>query len=91
MPSIRKGSTIWNMLYDKWLKNKARLRNAESGEALATSENILATLFEKYGATYSLDWMLLSAGCISGVSAKTGDRESCRRGWPDAGTSLYSC
>ncbi len=30
IPSIRKGSTIGNMLYDKWLKNKERLRNAQS-------------------------------------------------------------
>ena len=60
IPSIRKGSMIGNMLYDKWLKNKARLRNAQSPEALADL-NHFRTLFEKYGATYSLDWMLLSA------------------------------
>ena len=60
IPSIRKGSMVGNMLYDKWLKNKERLRNAQSKEALADL-NHFRTLFEKYGATYSLDWLLLSA------------------------------
>jgi membrane-bound lytic murein transglycosylase MltF len=60
IPSIRKGSTIGNMIYDKWLNNKARLRNAETSEALADLNNFRG-LFKKYGATYSLDWLLLSA------------------------------
>ena len=60
IPTIRKGSMIGNMLYDKWLKNKGRLRNAQSPEALANL-NHFRTLFEKYGASYSLDWLLLSA------------------------------
>jgi len=60
IPSIRKGSMVGNMLYDKWLKNKERLRNAQSKEALADLNHFRA-LFEKYGAAYSLDWLLLSA------------------------------
>jgi membrane-bound lytic murein transglycosylase MltF len=60
IPTIRKGSTIGNMMYDKWLKNKGRLRNAQSPEALADLNNFRA-LFIKYGDTYSLDWLLLSA------------------------------
>ena len=51
---------IGNMLYDKWLKNKERLRNAQTPEALSDL-NHFRTLFEKYGTTYSLDWLLLSA------------------------------
>ena len=60
IPSIRKGSIVGNMIYDKWLKNKERLRNAQSSEALSDL-NHFRTLFEKYGTTYSLDWLLLSA------------------------------
>ncbi|HZI53980.1 MAG TPA: lytic transglycosylase F [Chitinophagaceae bacterium] len=60
IPTIRKGSTIGNMTYDKWLKNKGRLRNAQSAEALANFNNFRA-LFMKYGDTYSFDWLLLSA------------------------------
>ena len=60
IPTIRKGSLTGNMLYDKWLKNKSRLRNAQSPEALADL-NKFRSLFKKYGNTYSLDWMLLSA------------------------------
>ena len=30
IPTIRKGSMIGNMIYDKWLKNKGRLRNSQS-------------------------------------------------------------
>ena len=51
---------IGNMVYDKWLKNKGRLRNAQSPEALSDLNNF-RTLFIKYGDTYSLDWLLLSA------------------------------
>jgi len=60
IPTIRKGTTTGNMLYDKYLKNKERLRNAQSPEALAALNNFRA-LFIKYGATYALDWLLLSA------------------------------
>jgi membrane-bound lytic murein transglycosylase MltF len=60
IPTIRKGSMIGNMIYDKWLKNKGRLRNAQSVEALSDLNNF-RTLFKKYGVTYSLDWLLLSA------------------------------
>ncbi len=49
-----------NMIYDKFLKNKGRLRNADSREALADLDRF-KTLFKKYGKTYSLDWLLLSA------------------------------
>jgi membrane-bound lytic murein transglycosylase MltF len=48
------------MIYDKWLRNKGRLRNAQSAEALSDLNNF-RTLFKKYGVTYSLDWLLLSA------------------------------
>ncbi len=58
--TIKKGTTTGNMLYDKFLKNKDRLRNANSREALADL-NKFRTLFQKYGKTYSLDWLLLSA------------------------------
>ncbi len=58
--TIRKGTTTGNMLYDKFLKNKGRLRNANSREALADLDRF-RTLFKKYGKTYSLDWLLLSA------------------------------
>ena len=60
IPTIKKGSMIGNMLYDKYLKNKERLRNAQSKEALADL-NHFRNLFIKYGDTYSLDWLLLSA------------------------------
>jgi len=60
IPTIKKGSTIGNMTYDKWLKNKKRLRNAQSPEALAKLNNF-RTLFKKYGERYNLDWLLLSA------------------------------
>ena len=39
---------IGNMLYDKYLKNKERLRNAQSKEALADL-NHFRNLFIKYG------------------------------------------
>jgi membrane-bound lytic murein transglycosylase MltF len=58
--TIKKGTTTGNMLYDKFLKNQSRLRNANSREALADLERY-KTLFKKYGQTYSLDWLLLSA------------------------------
>ncbi len=58
--TIKKGTTTGNMLYDKFLKNKNRLRNANSREALADLERY-RTLFKKYGKTYNLDWLLLSA------------------------------
>ena len=48
------------MLYDKYIKNTKRLRNAQSKEALADLEHF-RELFNKYGDTYSLDWLLLSA------------------------------
>ncbi len=48
------------MLYDKFLKNKGRLRNANSREALADLDRFKAS-FKKYGKSYSLDWLLLSA------------------------------
>ena len=35
IPTIKKGSTDRKYAYDKWLKNKGRLRNAQSPEALA--------------------------------------------------------
>jgi membrane-bound lytic murein transglycosylase MltF len=57
--TIQKGTTTGNMLYDKFLKNKNRLRNANSQESLADLERY-KTLFKKYGQTYSLDWLLLS-------------------------------
>jgi membrane-bound lytic murein transglycosylase MltF len=60
IPTIRKGSMIGNMVYDKWLRNKGRLRNAQSPKALSDL-NHFRTLFKKYGTTYSLDWLLLSA------------------------------
>ena len=60
IPTIRKGSLIGNMIYDKWIKNKGRLRNSQSREALADLNHFRA-LFKKYGASYSLDWLLLSA------------------------------
>jgi len=60
IPTIKKGSTIGNMTYDKWLKNKKRLRNAQSPEALAKLNNF-RSLFKKYGEMYNLDWLLLSA------------------------------
>lgn len=60
IPSIKKGSTVGNMVYDKYLKNKGRLRNVQSKEALADL-NQFRKLFEKYGEEYALDWLLLSA------------------------------
>ena len=48
------------MLYDKYLKNKARLHNSQSKEALADM-NRFRKLFIKYGNLYSLEWLLLSA------------------------------
>jgi membrane-bound lytic murein transglycosylase MltF len=58
--TIKRGTTTGNMIYDKFLKNKGRLRNANSREALADLDRF-KTLFKKYGKTYSLDWLLLSA------------------------------
>ncbi len=58
--TIRKGTTTGNMIYDKFLKNKGRLRNANSQQALADLDRF-KTSFKKYGKTYSLDWLLLSA------------------------------
>ena len=60
IPKIKKGSLTGNMLYDKYLKNTVRLKNAQSKEALADLEHY-RSLFIKYGNTYSLDWLLLSA------------------------------
>jgi membrane-bound lytic murein transglycosylase MltF len=48
------------MFYDKHLKNTGRLLNTQSKEALADL-NHYRNLFIKYGSTYSLDWLLLSA------------------------------
>ncbi len=58
--TIKRGTTTGNMLYDKFLKNKGRLRNANSREALADLDRFKAS-FKKYGKSYSLDWLLLSA------------------------------
>ena len=60
IPSIKKGSMVGNMIYDKYLKNKERLQNSQSQEALSDLDHF-RTLFIKYGDTYSLDWLLLSA------------------------------
>ena len=60
IPQIRKGSMVGNMLYDKYLKNKMRLKNSQSKEALADL-NHFRSMFIKYGDKYSLDWLLLSA------------------------------
>ncbi len=57
---IKKGTQTGNMIYDKFLKNKGRLRNANSREALADLDRFKSS-FKKYGKTYSLDWLLLSA------------------------------
>src|SRR6476620_12565355 len=53
IPQIRKGSMVGNMLYDKYLKNKDRLRNSQSKEALADL-NHFRKMFIKYGSKYSL-------------------------------------
>ena len=58
--TIKKGTTTGNMIYDKFLKNKDRLRNAQSPEAKADLKKF-RTSFEKYGKMYSFDWLLLSA------------------------------
>jgi len=58
--TIRRGTMTGNMIFDKFLKNKRRLRNANSQEALADLDRF-KTLFKKYGKSYSLDWLLLSA------------------------------
>jgi membrane-bound lytic murein transglycosylase MltF len=58
--TIKRGTVTGNMIYDKFLKNKGRLRNANSREALADLARY-KTLFKKYGKNYSLDWLLLSA------------------------------
>ena len=58
--TIKKGTTTGNMIYDKFLKDKKRLRNANSKQALADLDRF-RTLFKKYGKQYSLDWLLLSA------------------------------
>ena len=60
IPTIRRGSLTGNMMYDKWVKNKGRLLNNQSTQALAELEHF-RTLFKKYGETYALDWLLLSA------------------------------
>ena len=60
IPTIKKGSVVGNMLYDKYLKNKARLHNSQSKEALADMDRF-RKLFIKYGNLYSLEWLLLSA------------------------------
>ncbi len=60
IPTIKKGSTVGNMIYDKYLKNTSRLRNAQSKEALADLNHFRA-LFIQYGEEYALDWLLLSA------------------------------
>jgi membrane-bound lytic murein transglycosylase MltF len=58
--TIKRGTVTGNMIYDKFLKNKGRLRNANSRQALADLDRF-KSLFQKYGKTYSLDWLLLSA------------------------------
>jgi membrane-bound lytic murein transglycosylase MltF len=60
IPKIQKGTLTGNMLYDKYLKNKNRLQNSQSKQALADLDRFRAS-FIKYGKTYSLDWLLLSA------------------------------
>ncbi|RZL08784.1 MAG: transporter substrate-binding domain-containing protein, partial [Pedobacter sp.] len=60
IPKIQKGSLTGNMLYDKYIKSPGRLRNAQSKQALADLANF-RKLFIKYGETYALDWLLLSA------------------------------
>ena len=58
--TIKKGTMTGNRIYDKFLKDKKRLRNANSKQALADLDRF-RTLFQKYGKKYSLDWLLLSA------------------------------
>jgi membrane-bound lytic murein transglycosylase MltF len=60
IPKIMKGSEVGNILYDKYLKNKTRLTNTQSKQALADLNNF-RKLFIRYGDTYSLDWLLLTA------------------------------
>ena len=58
--TIRRGTLTGNMVYDKYLKNTGRLKNSQSREALADL-NKFKTLFQKYGKSYSFDWLLISA------------------------------
>ena len=60
VPTIKKGTTTGNMLYDKYLKNTKRLKNANSKEALADLNQFRA-LFIKYGEKYAFDWLMISA------------------------------
>jgi membrane-bound lytic murein transglycosylase MltF len=60
VPTIKKGTTTGNMLYDKYLKNTKRLKNANSKEALADLNQFRA-LFIKYGKEYAFDWLMISA------------------------------
>ncbi|PWU02587.1 MAG: lytic transglycosylase F [Bacteroidetes bacterium] len=58
--TISKGTLAGNMIYNKYLKNTARLKNAQSKEALANLNRYKAS-FQHYGKAFSIDWLLLSA------------------------------
>jgi membrane-bound lytic murein transglycosylase MltF len=55
-----KGTLTGNIIYGKYLKDKGRLRNINSRQALEDMDNCKLS-FIKYGKEYDLDWRLLAA------------------------------
>jgi len=55
-----KGSTSFNVLYQKYLKNTAYVKNASSESEMQKFRQI-RTFFEKYGQRYDLPWLLVAA------------------------------
>lgn len=56
----RKGTTFGNILYDRFLNPKNRLRNVASPEELNRFRQMVV-LFRKYAKQYDFDWLLIAA------------------------------
>ena len=55
-----KGSRDFNMIYQKYLKNTAYVKNSASESEMRKFRQVRA-FFEKYGEQYDLPWLLLAA------------------------------
>ncbi len=55
-----KGTTFGNVTFQKYLKNFKYVKNATS-EAEAKKFKAMLAMFQKYGAQYKVDWLLMAA------------------------------
>jgi len=60
LKTIKKGSMLGNMLYKRYLKENAWVRNAHSQEEIEKF-NAMLDVFRQYADQYDFDWLLLIA------------------------------